>query len=125
MKLVSALIGRCLKIGKAWQKKSLRLGMLTMFKRALALHIRQKERRELTMLSRLSSLTIAMYMSVTGFVRDLGADLKNDERGLSGVVVAVLLILVAVLAVTMIWGLMSGWLNELWESITSKAGGLQ
>ncbi len=77
------------------------------------------------MLSRLSSLTIAMYLSVTGFVRDLGADLKNDERGLSGVVVAVLLILVAVLAVTMIWGLMSGWLNELWESITSKAGGLQ
>ena len=77
------------------------------------------------MLSRLSSLTIAMYLSVTGFVRDLGADLKNDERGLSGVVVAVLLILVAVLAVTMICGLMSGWLNELWESITSKAGGLQ
>lgn len=77
------------------------------------------------MLSRLGSLTIAMYLSVTGFVRDLGADLKNDERGLSGVVVAVLLILVAVLAVTMIWGLMSGWLNELWENITSKAGGLQ
>lgn len=77
------------------------------------------------MLSRLSNLTIAMYLSVTGFVRDLGEDLKNDERGLSGVVVAVLLILVAVLAVTMIWGLMSGWLNELWENITSKAGDLK
>lgn len=77
------------------------------------------------MLGKFSNLTIAMYLSVAGFVRDLGEDLKNDERGLSGVVVAVLLILVAVLAVTMIWGLMNGWLNELWESITSKAGGLQ
>lgn len=77
------------------------------------------------MLSRLSNLTIAMYLSVTGFVRDLGEDLKNDERGLSGVVVAVLLILVAVLAVTMIWGLMSGWLNELWDNITKQADGIK
>lgn len=77
------------------------------------------------MLSRLNSLTLAMYLSVTGFVKNLGEDLKNDERGLSGVVVAVLLILVAVLAVTMIWGFLSGWLNELWDSITSKAGDLK
>ena len=77
------------------------------------------------MLSRLSNLTIAMYLSVTGFVRDLGEDLKNDERGLSGVVVAVLLILVAVLAVTMIWGLMSGWLKTLWDNITKQADGIK
>lgn len=77
------------------------------------------------MLSRLNSLTLAMYLSVTGFVKNLGEDLKNDERGLSGVVVAVLLILVAVLAVTMIWGFLSGWLKELWDSITSKAGDLK
>jgi len=47
--------------------------------------------------------------------------LKNDERGLSGVVVAILLILVAVLAVAIIWGLLDGWLKELWERITGAA----
>ena len=36
-----------------------------------------------------------LYLGVTGFAQDL----KNDERGLSGVVVAVLLILVAVLVI--------------------------
>ena len=38
--------------------------------------------------------------------------LKNDERGLSGVVVAILLILVAVLAILLIWGFLSGWLQN-------------
>jgi Flp pilus assembly pilin Flp len=45
----------------------------------------------------------------------------DDERGLSGVVVAILLILVAVLAIVLIWGFLSGWLQELWEQITSQA----
>ena len=53
---------------------------------------------------------------VTGF--------KDDDRGLSGVVVAILLILVAVLAIVLIWGFLSGWLQELWEQITGKAGGI-
>jgi len=50
--------------------------------------------------------------------------LKNDERGLSGVVVAILLILVAVLAIVLIWGFLSGWLQELWEQITGQAGAI-
>jgi len=50
--------------------------------------------------------------------------LKNDERGLSGVVVAILLILVAVMAIVLIWGLLGGWLQELWERITGAAGGI-
>jgi len=45
----------------------------------------------------------------------------SDERGLSGVVVAILLILIAVLAVVLIWGFLSGWLQELWEQITGQA----
>jgi len=49
-------------------------------------------------------------------------EIKNDERGLSGVVVAILLILVAVLAIVLIWGFLSGWLQELWEQITGRAG---
>ncbi len=49
-------------------------------------------------------------------------ELTSDERGLSGVVVAVLLILVAVLAVVLLWGQLKGWLSTTWSSITSKAG---
>lgn len=52
-------------------------------------------------------------------VKEVVSELKNDERGLSGVVVAILLILVAVLAVVMIWGFLSGYLAEVWERITS------
>jgi len=48
----------------------------------------------------------------------------NDERGLSGVVVAILLILIAVLAIVLIWGFLSGWLQELWDRITGSAGSL-
>lgn len=53
-------------------------------------------------------------------------DFKNDEQGLSGVVVAVLLILVAVMAVVALWGSLSEWLSDLWDIITGKtAGGMQ
>lgn len=58
------------------------------------------------------------YLSIIGFA----SGLKNDERGLSGVVVAILLILVAVLAIVLIWGFISGWLAELWERISGEAG---
>ena len=56
--------------------------------------------------------------------KNIVSELKNDEQGLSGVVVAILLILVAVLAIVMIWGFLSGWLQELWEQITGKASGI-
>ena len=45
----------------------------------------------------------------------------KDERGLSGVVVAILLILVAVLAIVLIWGFLGGWLADLWDQITGNA----
>ncbi|MCL2820196.1 MAG: hypothetical protein FWD38_05115 [Oscillospiraceae bacterium] len=62
-------------------------------------------------------------MAYKGIKEYAGAFIK-DERGLSGVVVAILLILVAVLAVVLIWGFLSGWLAELWEQITGRAGGI-
>ena len=55
---------------------------------------------------------------------ELTHSIKADERGLSGVVVAILLILVAVLAIVLIWGFLSGWLAELWDQITGSAGGI-
>jgi len=69
------------------------------------------------MLKKMRDLMILAYLNTVGFFRDL----KNDERGLSGVVVAVLLILVAVLAVVLIWGFLSGWLQDLFDQITGKA----
>ena len=72
------------------------------------------------MWQKISSLPMIAYLAVTGLVREL----KNDERGLSGVVVAVLLILVAVLAVVLIWGFLSGWLQELWESIINQGNSI-
>jgi len=57
-------------------------------------------------------------------IAEFTCTLKKDKRGLSGVVVAILLILVAVLAIVLIWGFLSGWLAELWEQITGRAGGI-
>ena len=70
------------------------------------------------MLEKISQLPMLAYFAVTGFIRDL----KKDERGLSGVVVAVLLILVAVLAVSLLWDQLSTWLEEFWAKIVGKAG---
>lgn len=74
------------------------------------------------MLDRANRLMIAAYISLTGRARSFAKELKSDERGLSGVVVAVLLILVAVLAVVLLWGLLKDWLqNVLWPKITGSA----
>jgi len=61
-----------------------------------------------------------MWSKVTSFFQGL----KKDERGLSGVVVAILLILVAVLAIVIIWVFLSDWLADLWEQITGNAGAI-
>lgn len=72
------------------------------------------------MLQKISALPMMAYLAIMGLARDL----KNDERGLSGVVVAVLLILVAVLAVVLIWGFLSGWLQELWDNIINQGNSI-
>ena len=66
------------------------------------------------MWKKLAGFPLKAHIAFTGFINDL----RKDERGLSGVVVAVLLILVAVLAIALIWGFLEGWLIELWERIT-------
>jgi len=72
------------------------------------------------MLNRINSVSLNVFQWIAGFINTL----KSDERGLSGVVVAILLILVAVLAIVLIWGFLSGWLQELWEQITGRAGAI-
>ena len=73
------------------------------------------------MLQKLSAFPLMAYLAFTGFIQGF----KKDERGLSGVVVTVLLILVAVLAVVLIWGFLGGWLKDLWDQITNKAGDIK
>lgn len=73
------------------------------------------------MVDMMRDFQIRAYLAITGFFQDM----KKDERGLSGVVVAVLLILVAVLAVLLIWGGMAEWLDGLWKQITGRAAEIQ
>lgn len=77
------------------------------------------------MVNKINQLSIAAYATVTSFFSCLKSDVKNDERGLSGVVVAVLLILVAVLAIVMLWGSLSGWLSDLWGRVTGAGDTIQ
>jgi hypothetical protein len=60
--------------------------------------------------------------AMTAYVwfKGLLSDLKKDERAME-IVQVVLLILVGVLAITMINGLLTGWLQELWITITGVA----
>ena len=79
------------------------------------------------MLKKLNALSVRAYVKGSAFLSDLrngGRRFLDDERGLSGVVVAVLLILIAVLAVVMLWGRLSEWLGDLWDQITGAGSGI-
>ena len=69
------------------------------------------------MLRRIADLPLTVYIAITGFVRDF----RKDERGLSGVVVAIMLILVAILAIVLIWTFLGSWLRDMWDTITQKS----
>jgi len=72
------------------------------------------------MFKKITAIPLAISIALWGLFRGL----KRDERGLSGVVVAILLILIAVLAIVLIWGFLSGWLQELWERIIGESGSI-
>ena len=72
------------------------------------------------MRQKISALPLAACLAISGFFKEI----KRDERALSGVVVAILLILVAVLAIVIIWGFLSGWLEELWARIIGETAAL-
>lgn len=80
------------------------------------------------MLRRLNRLSTAVYLKAVLLAQNAGAELrklKEDQRGLSGIVVAVLLILVAVLAVVLLWDQLRVWLESMWSTITGKANAIQ
>lgn len=80
------------------------------------------------MANKINQMSVAAYATVVSFFtcmkHDLN-DLKNDERGLSGVVVAVLLILVAVLAVVLLWQFLGEWLQQTWDRVTKGTDQIQ
>ena len=69
------------------------------------------------MFDKIKNIPVMLYLACLNMVEDL----KDDERGLSDMVVTILLVLVAVLAVALIWGWMSGWLETIWTQITGTA----
>lgn len=80
------------------------------------------------MLGKLNRYSVALYAQMFMLGMTLKEDLrslKDDERGLSGIVVAVLLILVAVLAVVFLWDSLSIWLSTMWANITGQASQIQ
>lgn len=65
------------------------------------------------MLEKIKMFPLMAYLAVHNFVEDL----KKEEKGSSPVVDTILLVLVAVLAVGLVWGWLSGWLGEVWDRI--------
>jgi len=70
-----------------------------------------------SMWQKIRSLPHVAYLACTQFIQNF----KKDERGLSGIVVTILLILVAVLAIVLTWQWLGVWLQELWDNITGQA----
>lgn len=78
------------------------------------------------MLNYLNKMSVAVYVKALLLAQNLGAELrefKEDQRGLSGIVVAVMLILVAVLAAIFLWGQLKDFLEMMWAKINGKATG--
>ena len=69
------------------------------------------------MVSMLNDLFIAASVRWSHFVEDF----KNDESGLSGVVVAVLLVVISVIAVVGIWSALNGQLETWWNNVTGSS----
>ena len=68
------------------------------------------------MIKKAKNALLMGYLKTVSFFNDL----RKDEGGME-IVQVVLLILVGVLAIVLIWGLLQGWLIELWQKIIGKA----
>ena len=72
------------------------------------------------MIKKAKNALLMGYLKTVSFFNDL----RKDEGGME-IVQVVLLILVGVLAIVLIWGLLQGWLIELWNIITGKVKELE
>ena len=63
----------------------------------------------------INTLSVKAFLALQSFFKGLA----SDEDGLE-VVQVVLIILIGVLLIAVLWGVLSGWLGELWGRITSS-----
>lgn len=52
-------------------------------------------------------------------------ELKNDSRGVSGIVAAVVLVLIAVLFAALFWDKLQEWFTNVWSTMTNKTNEIQ
>lgn len=73
------------------------------------------------MFQELSVKAYANFLYGKNKVKDAIEDFKNNEMGLSGIVVAVLLILVAVIVIITFRTQLSKFIEQMWQKITTKS----
>ena len=61
------------------------------------------------------------YLDTKFKVKTFFSGLKNEEEGVSNIVATVILILIVVLLAAALWGILSGFFNDLWDQIRGKA----
>lgn len=52
-------------------------------------------------------------------------DLREDNRGVSGIVAAVILVLIALLLAALFWDKLQQWFNSTWSHITNTTNEIQ
>ena len=62
-----------------------------------------------------------LYLDTKFKVKNFFSGLKNEEEGVSNIVATVLLILIVVFLAAALWGILSGFFNDLWDQIRGKA----
>lgn len=73
------------------------------------------------MKSLISSKIIMAQIKAKRFVKNL----KDDNRGVSGIVAAVILVLIALLLAALFWGRLQEWFNSTWGNITNTTNEIQ
>ncbi|MBR6095269.1 MAG: hypothetical protein IKP92_09655 [Lachnospiraceae bacterium] len=62
-----------------------------------------------------------LYLDTKFKMKKFFSDFKNEEEGVSNIVATVILILIVVLLAAALWGILSGFFNDLWDQIRGKA----
>lgn len=75
------------------------------------------------MLTKASDWTLRKYFACKAAVVDFWKGLMDDERGVSGIVVAVILVLIAVLLGLIFWENIKTFVDGLFKQVTDESKG--
>jgi Flp pilus assembly pilin Flp len=79
------------------------------------------------MLEKMRQLPFRIYIKAGSMhkkVKQAVTDFMHDEHGLSGVVVAIVLAAIAILAAVLFWEQLSDFITQLWDRIKREALGI-